>query len=386
MERKVTHVLILGVAALALACGGGTRSEAPAPPAPVATVALSGMVTGTSGALTFGREPLLTGGALVTAQGKPATTAKIQPGSVIQGTATKTVQGYLLQSADVHHEVEGIIDSVDVVGSKIVIMGQIVKVDALTIIEEEGPGDTYTHLPTTEGPVLASRIEREPASSNHEESFHGLVSALDTTAKTFLAGGYTVSYGTAMVTGILANGVKVEIHGTLSGLNLAATSVKVEPAMEATPDADLEVCGTISGLDLTAKTFLLMSYKVDYSAAKVEGILANGARVEVEGTLGAGAVPVLTAQKVEVAHTDSGSGASDKEREGLVTAVSTPDKTLTVGADTYWTDSATLFVKRDASAVFADVAVGVKVELHVLSTRTNAAGQAYATKVEIHHS
>jgi hypothetical protein len=176
------------------------------------------------------------------------------------------------------------------------------------------------------------------------------------------------------------------MHGTLSGTNLAATSVKVEPAMDATPEADLEVCGTISGLDLTAKTFLLMAYKVDYSKAKVEGTLANGARVEVEGTLGTGTVPVLTAQKVEVAHTDSGSGASDKDKEGTVTAVSAPDKTLSIGSDTYWTDSATLFTKRDAPAAFADVMVGTKVELHVLSTKTNAAGQAYATKVEIHPS
>jgi hypothetical protein len=361
------------------------------------------MVSGTPGALTFNRQPLLTGGALVTAQGKPATTSKIQPGSVIQGTATKTDQGYLLQSADVHHEIEGIIDSVDVAGSKLLVMGQTVKVDALTAIEEEGPGDTYTHLTladlkagdrvevygalTTDGSVLASRIEREPASSSHEESYHGTVSALDATAKTFKAGGYTVAYGTAMVTGTLINGATVEIHGTASGMNLTATSVKVETGRENSPDptldSNLEVCGTVSGLDTTAKTFLLMSYKVDYSAAKMEGTLANGARVEVEGTLGV-EPRVLKARKVEVSYTDSGSGASDKEKEGVVTAVGATDKTLSIGPATYWTDSATLFVKEDAPAAFTDVAIGIKVELRVLSTRLNAAGQAYATKVEIH--
>jgi hypothetical protein len=279
-------------------------------------VAIAGTVTGISTALTFSRLPLLTGGALITAQGKPATTTKIQPGAVIQGMATRTAQGYLLQSADVHYEVEGIIDSVDVAGRRIVILGRIVTMDALTVIEEEGPGDTYTHLtladlkagdrveiygsPMVEGPVLASRIEREPASSNPEESFHGLVSALDTAAKTFVAGGYTVSYGTAMVTGILANDVKVEIRGTLAGMNLAATSVKVETGRDTTAEASLEACGTISGLDPIAKTFLLMSLKVDYSTAKVEGTLANGVRVEVEGTPGTGGSLVLAARKVEI--------------------------------------------------------------------------------------
>lgn len=402
MERRLTQTLILGMTALAMACGGGGSSQAPAPSAPPAAVSVSGTVSGTSGALTFSHQPLSTGGALVTAQGKPAMASKIQPGSVIQGTATKTAQGYQLQSVDVHHEIEGIIDSVDVTASKLVVMGQTVRVDALTVIEEEGPGGAYAPLTladlkagdrvevsgslTLDGPVLASRIERKPTSSTSEESYDGMVSALDTTAKTFQAGGYTVSYGTAMVTGTLANGVKVEIHGTPSGMKLTATSVKVETGKENLSSPTLEVCGTISGLNATAKTFMLMSYKVDYSAAKVAGTLADGARVELEGTLGAGEAPVLMAREVEVSYTDCGSGASDKEKMGVVAAVSATDKTLSVGAETFWIDSATLFVKGDAPAAFSDVTAGVRVELRVLSTKTNAAGQAYAAKVEIHRS
>jgi hypothetical protein len=318
---------------------------------------------------------------------------------VIRGTATRTAQGYDLQSADVHHELEGSVDSVDVAASKLVVVGQTVLVDALTVIEEEGPGDTLTTLTLAAlkagdrvevygsanpaGDILASRIEREPAAMGSEDTFHGTVSALDATAKTFQAGGYTVSYGLAAVHGTLANGARVEVHGTLAGMALSATLVVVETGHEDVTEPDLEVCGTLSGLDATAKTFLLQAYKVDYSLAKVEGTLADGARVEVEGTLTTGTPAVLMATKVEVAFPRSGSGASDREREGIVTAINGPDKTLTLGPDTYWTDANTLFVKHDAPAAFSDVVVGARVELALLSTRTNAAGQVYAAKVRL---
>ena len=146
MERMFIQTLILSLITLAMGCGNGDRSQAPAASPSVVTVAVAGTVAGKPGALTFNRQPLLTGGALVTAQGKPVMEAKIRPGSVIRGTATKTGEGYLLQSADVHHEIEGIIDSVDVAHSRLVVMGQTVRVDALTGIEEEGPGDTSTRL------------------------------------------------------------------------------------------------------------------------------------------------------------------------------------------------------------------------------------------------
>ena len=401
MRRRVVYFGLLGLAVLVMACGGESPSQTSAstPAAPITKVGVAGVISGTFGELTFNGQSLLTGGTSVTAQGKPAAVAKIQAGAVIQGTATKTPQGLQLQSVDVHHELEGIIDSVDLAGSRIVVMGQTIKVDALTVIAEEGPGGTPASLTladlrvgdrvevygttTPEGIVLASRIEREPATSSLEESYHGTVSGLNTTAKTFVASGYFVSYGTAQVIGLLADGVKVEFQGTLVGMNLTATSVQVDAAQENHEAGELELCGTVSGLDTTAKTFLLMSYQVSYANAKVEGTLADGARVEVEGTLGVGASPALEAREVEVSYGFTGSGASDQDKKGTITAIHATDKTITLETATFWTDAATLFVKGDAQVVFADLTLGLRVELHVLSTKTNAVGQAYAAKVEI---
>jgi hypothetical protein len=398
MTQFIPKALIAGLAALALACSSSGSSHSSQASAPGPSVKLAGMVSGTSGALTFNQQPLLTGGATVTANGAPATVAQIQPGVVIQGTAARTTQGLQLVSADLDHALEGTIVSIDLTGSRFVVLGKTVLVDALTQIVQEGTGGAPLSLTladlkvgdyvevygsqNTDGSVQATRVELGTAGADSLDEFHGIVSALDTTAMTFQAGGFLVSYGTATVQGTLANGLMVEIRGTASGTTFTATWVKVETEMNDS-GSEVELAGPISGLDSTAKTFLLMSYTVDYSGAKVEGTLAEGAQVEVEGTAGPAGTMTLLAREVTVRFTSTGDGASSSEVEGTVTAIDLTAGTITVGSTTYWSDSTTLFVKAGASASFSDVTVGAKVVLHVLSTKTNAAGQSYASLVVV---
>lgn len=303
MKTRTTPFFLLSLAILAIGCGVEDRSQTFATPSPEITVALAGTVSGLPGALTFNRQPLHTGSALVTAQGRPSVPVKIRPGSVLRGTATKTNQGYELLSAEVHHEIEGIIERVELTASRLVVMGQTVHVGAHTGIGEEGPDEAGRCLQladlkagdrvevdgfqAADGSVQATRIEQVPPSPDPEGSFHGVISAFDTTSKTALAGGCAVSFGTAQISGSLANGTRVEIHGRLSGKVLRATWMKVETGLEGLSGDTLEICGPISGFNPVAKTFLLMSYQVDYSRAKVEGTLANGASVVAEAPVAA---------------------------------------------------------------------------------------------------
>lgn len=88
------------------------------------------------------------------------------------------------------------------------------------------------------GTIVATEVELE---SRHHDAddrkyrLHGSISALDTTAKTFVLRGVTVSYaGTVTYTGGteagLVNGAKVEVRGTVgtSRNSLAATAIKFE--------------------------------------------------------------------------------------------------------------------------------------------------------------
>ncbi|HEX9082435.1 MAG TPA: DUF5666 domain-containing protein [Holophagaceae bacterium] len=393
----IKWALIGGLSLLLTACGGASASRSSQGTA-TAPVALSGQVAGTAAAPTFNGQALMTGGATVILDGSPATATRIQPGVVLRGSATSSPQGLDLVSADLEHELEGPIASLDLSASTFVVLGRTVQVGALTQIVSEGPGDAQTPLTLADlkvgdfvevygseqadGSIRATRVERQAPEVGAQDVFHGTVSALDAGAMTFQAGGFLVSYSGATVQGSLADGARVEVRGTASGQTFTATWIAVETAA-GDAGMDLELSGPLSGLDATAKTFMLMSFKVNYSAAEVEGTLAEGAQVEVEGTAGPAGSMTMTAREVKVIFPEAGSGDSNLEVSGTVSAVDAAAGTITVGSATYWTDAATLFVKDDAPVTLGAISLGDTVEIHVLSTRTNASGQAYATLVVV---
>ena len=385
----------LGIA-LTAACGGGqgSMSQAPSSASPVTVV---GTVSGTPSALQFNQQPLNTASAQVTVNGQPGSITDLQPGVVLHGKGTETGTAIELASADVRPDLCGPVTAVDVAGGHLTVLGTVVTVDALTVLVEDGPEGTTTTLALadfkvgdvvrvfgtvqTDGSILATRVERRAPGTAGDEEMRGVVSGLDATAHTFMLGSITVAYGTATVQGTLANGVGVEVGGTLAGTTFTATRVEVQDATEDAPGSTMDLSGPVSGLDTAAKTFTLMAFKVDYSAAKVEGALANGAMVEVEGSLSTAAPGTLLATQVEVRFDQPGGGASDEEVKGAITALSPSALTLTVGGATYWTDAQTVFIRDDAAIAFSDLKVGDWVEVRALSTQTNAAGEPYATRV-----
>jgi len=396
------RTMLTALACLPLLCGllvhsgcGGGGSAAPkaAPAAPAVTIA--GTLTGTPAAPQFNQQPVQAASAAVTVNGAPATVARLQPGVVLQGKATRSATGITLQSADVMTELKGPISAINLSGATLTVLGTTVTVNALTLLQQEQADHTFTDLTFADfavgdvvavfgtrqaaGDILATRIEREAPGAGGESEARGVVSGLDTTAKTFSLGALLVTYGSATVTGTLADGIRVEVEGALSGTTLAATKVHVELHAEG---SEVEASGALSGLDATAKTFSLLTFKVDYSGALVEGTLTEGATVEVEGAMSATDPTLLVAVKVEVRFPKMGNGASDQEAKGPITALGAADLTLTVNGTVYWTDAQTLLLDHDTATGFAQLVVGDRVQVRALSTRTNAAGQPYAARVE----
>lgn len=394
-------LVLAGILSLT-ACGGGGMgnygSTASAAPAATPTVTVAGTLTGTPAALQFNQQPVLASAATVTLNGKPTTAAHLQPGVVLVGKATRDGHGLTLQSADLRTELKGPITSIDLVAATFKVLDTVVTVNALTKLEQEQADHSFSGLafadlvvgdfvsvfgtPQTGGGVLATRVEREAPGMAEASELRGRVSALDVIAKTFSLGTQVVAYGSATVAGTLAEGVRVEVEGSLSGTTFNAARVRVEEAMGHDESGELEASGALSNLDATAKTFALQAFQVDYNHATLEGTLAEGAMVEVEGALSATDPNVLVATKVEVRFPRMGNGASDKEAEGTLTALSATDLTLTVGGSVYWTDAQTLLIDRDAPIRFDQLSVGDHVEVRALSTHTNAAGQSYASRVE----
>ena len=88
------------------------------------------------------------------------------------------------------------------------------------------------------GVIVATRVNLEDENDREREGFelHGIISAFDGTAKTFVLRGVTVSFGGANVefrkgaAADLANGKKIEVKGVRSsdGMTLAATRISFE--------------------------------------------------------------------------------------------------------------------------------------------------------------
>ena len=383
------------------ACGGGKAGDGsagtPAPP-PAATVSLAGTLTGTASSPLFNQQPLQVAGAPITLNGAPVAATHLQPGVILVGKGIRNGQGITLQSADLRTELKGLITSLDATAATFKVLDTVVTVNTLTLLEQEASEEVFTSLsfadlavgdfvsvfgtPQAGGGVLATRVEREAPGAVDSPELRGTVGSLDATAKTFLLGTQPVSYATATVIGVLAEGAQVEVEGTLVGTILTASKVRVEEAMGHGEGSEVEASGALSGLDATAKQFTLQALKVDYSSAIVEGTLAEGAMVEAEGVLSPTDPTVLVATKVEVRFSPMGNGASNLEAQGPITALGAVELTLTVGGRVYWTDAQTLVLDRDAALRFDQLLVGDRVQVRALSTRTNAAGQAYASRVE----
>jgi hypothetical protein len=329
LGMRLTLAATLGLALSGLlslsACGGGgmgSSGSAGSPPPSGTSVTIAGTLTGTATSPQFNGQPILANKATVTVNGQVATAARLQPGVVLVGKGTQDSHGINLQSADVRTELKGPITSIDPVATTFKVLDMVVTVNAQTQLEQEMSDDTSTPLtfadlavgdfvsvfgtPQTGGGILATRVERETPGAVESDELRGVVSALDSTAKTFMLGTQLVAYGSANVNGTLADGVRVEVEGTLSGTTFNATRVRVEDAMAPGEGEEVEISGPLSSLDATAKTFMLLTFKVDYSAASVEGTLAEGATVEVEGAMSATDPTILKATKVEVRSSGGG--------------------------------------------------------------------------------
>lgn len=93
----------------------------------------------------------------------------------------------------------------------------------------------------------------------------GVVSGLNTTAKTFLVEGLTVDYSSAEVRGSLAEQAVVEVRGTLQGTTVKATRVEVRGSGDNHTGAELE--GVISSFNSTARTLVVNGITVTVNAA-----------------------------------------------------------------------------------------------------------------------
>ena len=301
------------VLALALALGGcgssggfsGTASGA-TPGVSIGTVAKS--VSSPSGQqITVNKVTFATANSSVTLNGDPAAGADVKPG--MQATITGSVDGMngSAITIEIEGELEGMVEQINSGAGSMVVLGQTVLVNDLTVFEGTSGLDALSvgqrvevhGLPDATGIVEATRIEVKVSSRPHY--FTGPISTLDIVAKTFSISTVSVNYTNARIPlQTLANGQTVKVKGTYTNGVLIATSIRVHHVHLDQGHAELE--GLVADYGAAAGTFTLhgqpvqLTSKTSYNHGAASEI-ANGVKVEVIGDVTNG---ILVVRKIEV--------------------------------------------------------------------------------------
>ena len=179
-----------------------------------------------------------------------------------------------------------------------------------------------------DGRLRATRIEKKDdfVAGISEVERKGVIAGLMGTQ--FRLGDLTVDFSGADLSGVpggtLADGMQVEVRGTLENGRITATSIDEEddPGRSFGDDDDVSVQGTVSGF-VDSGSFMVNGIAVDAGGAVLRPstlVLGNGAVVEVEGTWDG---RVLRARRVEARR-------GRVEIEATVTAIDTQQRTLTL--------------------------------------------------------
>lgn len=347
VNNPLTWFMALLVAALLAGCGGGGGGGGT-----TAAVSTTGTSTGTVsafGSVYVNGVKYDTTGIPIRVNGVASTQTALSVGDVVTVTGSSNGITGVATSIEYWADVEGPISAVNAAGNTLTVFGQAVIVNNTTVFDGEGVTTTtgltgltpllvnnmieVSGFRDANGAIVASRIEKKTANfvAGAAVEVKGTVS--NHTATTFMIGALTVNYVSAPAG--LANGVTVEVKGTaqLAAGPLAASIIEIEDSVAA-PDGNRgEIEGYITNF-VSASNFKLSGQTVNAANATFEhgtaANLADGVKVEVEGTMSGG---VLVASEVEFE--ESTTIAINIEIEALVEAITATSITLLGQTFTY---------------------------------------------------
>lgn len=316
---------VVGTACLFAACGGGGGGGAAAGSGvgdgggPSAGIDRGGVTSPTEisgainafGSVVIGGLRFDTGNALFTIDGDAGSERDLRIGEVVRLRGERGDGGdATAMRVELDHGVSGVVESIDLAGRRLTVLGQSVRVDGATSFDPAfsprsldgvAPGDgvAVSGFLDADGAWRATRIER---SAGGELRLRGVVSNVDTAAARFDVNALTVDYGQSMLdrfaSGAPEDGNFVQITGSrLEQGVLSADSVlrrERSPLAGRDDDADAEYDAVLQGF--VTRFVDVGDFDVDGQAvaAGAQTIIVNGAladlalnsRLQVDGTIG----------------------------------------------------------------------------------------------------
>lgn len=383
------------IALTVVSCGGGSGGQASLGGAGTVGVS-SGPITGFGSVFVNGVE-FKTAGAQVTVNGASATPADLKVGMMVQVDGSIDANGSTGTAAKIRYDddVEGVVDSVAPTKNSLVVMGQKVVVDNMTVFHgvtglaniQAGNVVEVSGMVDAAGVVHATHIELKKTSfaAGDQLNLRGKVASLDTTNSTFDIGTQTVSYATANLNGLpsgLRNGMTVEVksrQGVNANGQLVASAVEgISNNLRAADGSEMELKGLVtaftSPMDFSVNgqpVTTTSSTRFEHGTASS---IALNARIEVEGT--------TNAQGVLVAHKVNIEPHAEIEVSADVEAVDPTKGTVTLMGQQFTVDANTTY--RDESSLQArffrikDIAVGDRLDVRGYQS----GGTLVATRIE----
>ena len=372
-------LVALSVAACGGGGGGGGGSKQPDGIDRGGRTIASGPITGFGSVWVNGVEYSTTG-ATITVDDNPGTESDLRVGQFVRVEGTVAAGGTTGTATRVIYadEVEGPVQSVDVVNRRLVVVGQVVQTGVGTSFDSSiQPNDVsglavgdrveVSGAVNSAGVIEATRIERKAGGGAVEVK--GLVSGLDAATKRFSINSQLVDYSAATLSdfpsGQPANGDLVEVKGSVdAGSVLVATSVERESSSSpgSTDDrADYE--GLITRY-VSATDFDVAGQRVTTTASTTyqggsAANLALDAYVEVEGRFDS--TGRIVATKVEFEQ------EADVEISATVDSIDLAGSSFVVLGSTIRTNAQTRFEDQSAADVkyfgLADLRIGDYVEV-----------------------
>lgn len=279
--------------------------------------------------------------ATINLDGNDALENQLKLGMVVQVNGTISDDGRtgiasrVIFDDDVQGPISEITTSTDGSSKTLVILGISVQVNALSTVFEDTTFNTLavddlvevSGFVQEDGSIQSTRIERksEFSAGLSEVEIKGTVENL--IDNVFETRGYTVDFSSAQLSDFegntLANGLYVEVKGTLDGTSISATEIELEDEDSWDEVERGSIEGSITNF-VSASEFNINGLPVNAGSASISPaslILQNGVQVEVEGNVSNG---VLVATRVE---------ARDDEVEiaGVISSLDAANELIEIG-------------------------------------------------------
>lgn len=307
-------IFSLAIASTLAGCGGSSTSATPpsvptvptSPTSSATTTQITGVITGFGSVFINGVEYETDSAEVSTDDNAGASETDLHVGMVITLNGEVNEDGITGNASSIHYDeqLKGPLDSIDLIGNSLSVLGQTIFFDDLTsldnvILIELIPGDflEISGFFNADGNLYATRIEKETEST--QLKVQGMVDMLDTVNKTFTLSSLTIDYSSAVfddfVEADLADGQEIRVKGLSSALSnevFVVSEIKLKESNEEHEDGDdKHTEGFITSFESNS-SFIVNNIHVitdgntEFEHGSVDSLLLN-VRVKIKGEFNA---------------------------------------------------------------------------------------------------